>query len=590
MAEEKSYVEAVDNRFVSRIAIAESFETNESVIRHALDDSLTSAATSDIIAALPSYSLKQKRRDTQIGGNEAINCYYQFNENDDIVHPINKTGTSDGDGMGRVYNETFDQQQQILYMTFGVPDFSNAGRFIADLYDVNLATLMNTGDASVIGNVGRFLGYAVGTALTIPITGPIRFVSKLLSLDAPTKYYDILPTMPLYYKTVNVILAHLASNMNLISGEESYGENGVPNILKTHGLDILTILSRKYYYDNIANATNPTVDELLATLQGDKFYEKNIWEKGVDGISAAITEALLHIGFRVEKSSDSAESASNATKEPEILSKLNAEVSAGRERTFNLGAIRNSGIGKTADAVYQALSGVVTGLADSLSIEGAGEILKGSGFVDMPEIYASSSFSKNYSFNFQLRSPYGDPFSIFYSLYVPLAMLLAAAFPRSVGQNSYTSPFLVRAYCQGMFAIPMGIIDSIHIQRGAAEYGWNDNMLPTQIDVSFTIKDLSPIMHIAIADGGIKDWMNILGTNSTFQEYMLTLGGANIAQRVLKLKQIKNRAKALLKILSNNKLNPMMMGFSLMNTTIGRGIIKINPVSRLPGAVTNINE
>jgi hypothetical protein len=587
MADEKEYVEAKENRFISRVSMGDSFETNEAIIRHTLDDTLTKAAAAEIIAALPSYSVKAKKRDTQVGGNEAINCYYQFNESDDIVHTINKVGMTDDAGMGRVYNETFDQQQQILYMTFGVPDFTNAANFVSTLYDQNLATLMNTGDASVLNKVGQFIGYAIGTALTIPITGPIKIVSKILAEPSPSKYYDILPTMPLYYKTVNVILAHLASNMNLIPGEDGGSTEGVPNILKTHGLDILTILSRKYFYDQIAESSAPTTDELMKTLSGDKDYEKNIWEKGKDGISAAVTEALLHVGFRVEKSSDSSESASNATKEPEILSKLNAEVSAGRERTFNLGAIRETGAGQVLDSLYQSLMGFAQGMAESINVHGGAEILKGSGFVDMPEIYASSSFSKSYSFNFQLRTPYGDPYSIFYSLYIPLAMLLAAAFPRSVGQNTYTSPFLVRAYCQGMFAIPMGIIDSIHIQRGAAEYGWNDDMLPTQIDVSFTIKDLSPIMHIAIADGGVKDWMGILGENSSFQEYMLTLGGANVAQRILKLQQIKNRTKALLKILSNNKLNPMMMGFSIMNTKVGRMITKLNPVSRVPGAVTN---
>lgn len=585
MAEEQ-FVETVDNRFISKVAIEDSYTTNREVITRMLDDSLTRAHTDEILAAFPSYSLGAKKRDTQLGGNEAINSYYQFNENDDIIHPINKTTTEENSGMGRVYNETFDEQQQILYLTFGVPDYTNASSFIKDVYNQELATLMNTGDVSVVAKVGKFLGTVVGEAITFPFI-PIKFISKLFSNASPSKYYDILPTMPLYYKTVNTILAHLAANMNLIAGEEGDSTNGTPNILKSHGLDILTILSRKYYYDDLAKATSPKVEELLEKLAADKFYEKNIWEKGVDGAAAGITEALLYVGFRVEKSTDSSESAGNSTKEPDLLGKLNSTVSAARETTFNLAGLREGGVGEALNKMYEGALGFAQGITQSMGINGGVELLKGSGFVDMPELWASSSFSKSYTFNFQLRTPYGDPVSIFYSLYVPLAMLLAGAFPRSVGQNSYTSPFLVRAFCQGMFAIPMGIIDSINITRGASEYGWNDNMLPTQIDISFTIKDLSPIMHIAIADGGISDWANIIGQNSSFQEYMLTLGGANIAQRVLKLELLKNRSKALLKILSNNKLNPLMIGFSLANTKLGRLITKLNPVSRLPGAVTN---
>lgn len=575
--------ETVDNRYAARSYLGESFTTNKASIEAMLDDNLTKGYTSAIVDSFPSHSLTEKRRDTQVGGNDAINCYYQFNENDDIIHPINKVNSDGTSGLGRVYNETFDQQQQIVYLTFGVPDFTNAANFVKDAYNQDLATLMNTGDVSIMTKIGKFVGWAVGTALTLPYQ-PIKFLSEKFGDLSSSKYYDLRPTMPLYYKTVNTILAHLASNMNLIPDEEGGSTEGVPNILKNHGLDILTILSRKFFYDNVVQQTGENVEKYLDQLMKDVDYERNIWTRLTDGVKLGVTEAMLYVGFRVEKSSDSSEQASNSTKELDFLGAINSQVSAGREATFNFGALRETGVGSALESVYKAAEGLISGALDSVGIQGGAEIMKGSGFLDVPEIWSGSSFSKSYSFTFQLRTPYGDPVSIFYSLYIPLAMLLAGAFPRSVGQNAYTSPFLVRAYCKGMFAIPLGIIDSIQIQRGASEYGWTDNMLPTQIDVTFTIKDLSPIMHVAIADGGISDWLAIFGQNSAFQEYMLTLSGANIADRVLKLSQFKNRKKALTKILMNNKLNPMMMGFDIMNTKVGRLIIRLNPVSRIPGA------
>lgn len=578
-----NFKQAVDSRYVTRVAIGQSFDENSEVIRHMLDDNLLSTASANIITALPTYSQKAKRRDTKLGGNDAVNCYYQFNENDDIIHPINKTSIDDS-GLGRVYNETFDEQQQIVYMSFGVPDFTNSNKFISQAYDVDLATLMNTGDTSVIQKIGRFMGNVIGTALTLPLQ-PLRYALKILGSEASSsKYYDFKPTMALYYKTVNVILAHLAANMDLVPADDGVGTAGVPDILKTHGLDILTILSRKIWYDKVREAegspNSPTVEELLEELATDPLYEKNMWERGMTGATLGFTEALRYVGFRIEKSSESSESASNATKEPEILGMLNSAVSSAISTKYNMAAVAGDGAIKSA---FDGIAGILSGVASSISLEGGIELLKGAGFVDIPEIWASSQFTKSYSFDFQLRTPYGDPFSIFYSLYVPLAMIMAAAFPRSVGQNTYTAPFLVRAYCQGMFAIPMGIIDSITIRRGAAEYGWADSMLPTQIDVSFTIKDMSPIMHVAIADGGISNWMAILGQNSSFQEYLLTLSGVNIAERSLKLELLKSRSKALLTILSNNKLNPIMFGFSLSNTRLGRVITTITPVSRLPG-------
>ena len=590
--EASEHAQYVDSKYVTQVAIGESFSSNKASLSYILADKdlVSGTPSTDILDSLPAYSVGVKRRDTQLGGNDAVNCYYQFNENDDIIHDINRVNSTNTGGMGSVYNETFDEQQQVMWISFGVPDFTNAGTFIKKAYDVDLAALMNTGDVSLASKIGTFLGKVTGTVITLPFL-PIKWALDLLTSDTPpTKYYDFKPTMALYFKTVNAILAHIAVNMDLASYEkDGLPNDGVPEVLKKHGLDILTILNRKFWYDKLDNsgsATSPSTDEILKKLASDPMYETNWWNDISIGAGLGLTEAFRYVGFRIEKSTNSSESGSNSTKEPEILNTINSQVSAGRSRTFNLGAIKETAVGQVANNLYEMISGFVSGGAETIGIQGGLEVLKGAGFIDIPEIWNSSSFSKSYSFDFQLRTPYGDPFSIFYSLYIPLAMVMAGAFPRSVGQNSYTSPYLVRAYCKGMFAIPLGIIDSITITRGAAEYGWSNIMLPTQIDISFTIKDLSPIMHMAIADGGYSDWANILGQNSTFQEYLLTLSGSNVSERTLKLELFKSRAKALATIFSNNKLNPLMFGLSLTNTKLGRALTTITPKSKLPGAVT----
>ena len=599
--------EAVDNKYVSRVTFGSDYTTNREVLANILNSSddaseIGSDTVKELLNAMPEYALKGKKRDTHIGGNDVINSYYQFNENDDLIHPLNKTGNYDGAGMGRVYNETFDENQQTIYMSFGIPDFTNAASFIAGAYNDDLAKLMNNGDSDVIAKLAGFIGKTLGTIITLPLI-PLRWAIKLLTSEAsPGKYYDFKPTMSLYYKTVNVILAHIAANMDLVevvekgadaSAKSGDAPPGVPDLIKTHGLDILTILSRRHWYDNLAkaggagDAANPKTDEILKQLSADQLYEQKIWKGVMNGGELALTESLRYVGFKLEKSTSSSESASNSTKEAAFLSMVNGQVSAGREATFAMSSLANAGlIGGAMKTVYGAIEGVVKGVADSVGLIGGVEMLKGAGFLDVPELWANSHFAKSYTFSFQLRSPYGDPLSIFYSLYIPLAMMLAGALPRSVGQNTYTSPYLVRAFSQGMFAIPLGIIDSINIKRGNAEYGWanGSGMLPTEIDIDFTIKDLSPIMHVALMDGGFEDWLKIFGQNSTFQEYLLTLSGVNIAQRSLVLERLKQRSKALLKILSNNKLNPMMIGFSLGNTKLGRVMTMMTP-SQLPGRV-----
>ena len=618
--------EASENKYITRVSLGASFDNNEQVIRNMLATSsqaegdITDANISDMLNALPIKSKSAKKRDTWVGGNDAVNSYYQFNANDDIIHSINKTGTGDEQGMGRVYNETFDQTQQILNISFGVPDFTNAATFLAYAYDHELAHLQNTGDAtSVIQNAANFLGKVLGTIIKLPVL-PFTYAMDLIEKmsASPTKYYDFKPTMALYYKTVNVILATIAVNMNIAGMNDPSGNpdsvDGIPSLLRTHGLDILSILSRKASYDDSSELTRinpggaskgPTetlfrMGDQTVTDYNDRSdgktnqprsyqmsYEQSMWSNFIGGGGLALTEAMRYVGFRVEKSTSSSESASNSTKEPDFLSQVNSAVSAGREANFTASSLAKTGIGKVVKSMIDIAGSAVEGFTDTLNITGGIEMLKGAGFLDVPELWSASNFTKSYSFDFQLRTPYGDPISIFYSLYIPLAMMLAGAFPRSVGQNAYTSPFIVRAYCQGMFAIPLGIIDSIHIKRGNAEYGWanaSGAMLPTEIDVSFTIKDLSPVMHIAIADGGMKEWLNILGQNSSFQEYMLTLAGTDVAQRTLLIQLAKYRKDALLKIFSNNKYNAMMFGFSLGNTRLGRIITAMNPISKLPGA------
>lgn len=579
------------NKHIAAVNIGDSFSTNREVLTNMFNTDKTKEYTADIIAAYPDHSLTAKRRDTSIGGNDAINCYYQFNENDDIIHPVNQVSSNAGGGMGRVYNETFDQQQQIMHMTFGVPDFSNAADFIANAYNADLAKVMNVNDTDALSNLGTFLGYVFGKVITLPFL-PIILLNKIIKKiteGTPSKYYDIQPTMGLYYQMVNSILAHLAVNMDLFNTDGTSPE-GVPELLKKRGIDILTILLKKHDYNDLDNTVNNTREisrtvDIFEKLKSNKTYEKDLWQKFSSGTVAAFMQELMFVGFRIDKSVDSSESATNTTKEPEILNMINQQVSVGREAFFNLGAIRETTGGNILNKLYSGLTSFASGVLSTVGLHGGVELLKGSGFIDIPEIYASSSFSKSYNFHFQLRTPYGDKLSIFYSLYIPLAMILAAAFPRSVGENAYTSPFLVKAYCKGMFSIPMGIIDSITITRGSSEYGWNVDMLPTQIDVTFTIKDLSPIMHIALNDSNLQNLWNIFGQNSSFQEYMLTLSGVDVAQRILFKEKFEKRKNIIYKIAENNYFNPTMIAMNCSErTSIGRLITKLIPGSRLPGA------
>ena len=113
-----------------------------------------------------------------------------------------------------------------------------------------------------------------------------------------------------------------------------------------------------------------------------------------------------------------------------------------------------------------------------------------------PKIWGDSQYNRSYSFDIKLRSPDHDNLSIFLNILKPYCKLLALTLPRSrvdsdgkADPNSFEAPFLVKAYSKGMFNIDMGIISSMTVTKGRT-CAWNDDGLPTEIDISLDIKDL----------------------------------------------------------------------------------------------------
>jgi len=612
----------------SRVSIGNSFKTYKEILDYQLSDevfnkegTLEPVVPEPIKKALDTPNellletkLKKKNRDTTLGGNEAINCYWQFNENDDIMADYTAIDEDNGIGMGRVYSETFDDKQQIMYLTMGVPEFTGVVSFYTNAINSKMAKLVNNGDYSIINEIFHMAGLTVGFLIALPVM-PLVFIHKIfngITKSNAARYYDFRATMPLYYKTVNTMLAHLAINMGLIGMQTkdnmdkvlSANTDGMPDLIKETNLDILKIMMRKDKYDDNPNVPKSTeaqsLDYQLEKLKNDDSVNKpkdddnNTWLGNIlSGFSEAYNygtlDSLNFIGIKVEKSTDVSESASNSTGEMNIASMINSSASESINKKASTGG--NTIFGNTIAAATGGIMDMVKPLLGAVGSQlniGIAEIAKGNGIIDFPEIWTGSSFSRSsYNFTMQLRAPCADKLSIFYYIYVPLTMILCAAFPRAVGKNAYTSPFIVRAYSKGMFAVPMGIIDNITIKRGSSDFGWNVDNYPTAIDVSFTIKDLSPAMYVPVAEGNsISDVLDILSPNNTYQEYLLTLSGTTIRDRILFKKRVTRNYFTFLQIMKNNKFNSAMWGFKESNRGIGRLISALRPDSRIPKKIT----
>ena len=209
--------------------------------------------------------------DTSLGGNEAINSWYQYGPDDDISY----------DGlMGRVYRKSIENNKQLLHLSFGLPHLGNPLSFynsaILGKVRGQAAARLSPNDPEFqrisffretthrLVNIGKVIVNGLFNALgpsTAETTTPIN------------KYYEIRPEMASYHKHVNTILHKLAIAMNILEELEDREQPGdsytdaerFPAPFAETGLDIALIRSRR---ERLANNLDGTYAD-----RGFNFHE-----------------------------------------------------------------------------------------------------------------------------------------------------------------------------------------------------------------------------------------------------------------------------------------------------------------------------
>lgn len=606
------------------------------------------------------YYTKGICRDTTLGGNDALNCYWQYNENDDIAHPFTTTkGSNTRDigklghiSMGRVYAETINAVQSILYLGFGVPEFNNLSAWQDNFYTEPYARGVSSNAWSAMVDV---LSKAASTVFRA-IRGVAEYYKITYGgqIDAPvTNFFAFKSTMPQYFGQVQSLLIILCSNMELMYGlvpidehdtstaaqiqqqmsQMANGQGGIPEYITHYNLDFVKIMLRRAAYETgnpkvieeadslfalseLANwekkqdgnkspiqgdasnaATNTTtkvgnnasaLSILTLKQKGMGWFGGPRWVSTFKSFVAGIRDEMLFIGFRVERSNNSSESLSSSTQPSTIQQALNMILGSTRAYRQSGGGQDLGLSGDLAVALTNKMGAFATLASKCTSLFGHGvaaAIGAGISMADIPESWADSQFSKSYSFNLQLIAPYGDPVTILQTLYVPLCCLLAGSAPRVTGLASYTSPFLCRAYCKGKFAIPMGIIDSLSIDRGASSHGWTHSQLPRTIDISFSIKDLTPNMPLTLITSdmstlkmtnpvnAIKKPLQaaemainyVTRANTTLNQYLMTLAGFGPTEFLIPAIKYRQKLKQLFLMKEEVTFSPFLMGMNLGN-------------------------
>lgn len=269
-------------------------------------------------------------------------------------------------------------------------------------------------------------------------------------------------------------------------------------------------------------------------------------------------DGAAFVSFRVDYTGSHSESFSNQTGESGISQKINSTSASARSARFDFA---DGNLAPGLGAVLEAGRSLVTNLLDQVQLSGLAALF-GSAFVDIPEIWERSTAQlPTANFTMELRSPYANKLSQMQNLFIPLAMILAGALPIAAGKRAYTSPFICELYCKGRVNIRLGIIDSITIERGVGNTGWNQDGSLLGINVSFSVKDLSTVMSVpvttqfsaldkAIAGAGeVVEALGVPGGNAaelitkgiakgmydddnTFTDYLATLGSLSFSDMI----------------------------------------------------------
>ncbi len=261
------------------------------------------------------------------------------------------------------------------------------------------------------------------------------------------------------------------------------------------------------------------VTSVIETVES---FWKGLWSNdAMEQLVAELKGGGQWITFKVNANDTISDTFSNSTKTPEIASSINSIASAARTLDFSTSG-GNTGIGMI-DSVTSSVKQFIDGTLDSIALTGLLSVASGS-YTDIPEVWDSSSASVgDVTYTMQLRSPYGNDFSLFQDIVIPMSFLLALACPLATGKQTYSSPFLIEAFSRGRQTTRLGIISSLSFTRGVGNMGWRADGKPMAVDVSFTIKDLSTVMSMQLVrDPGIFD------NDNKYTDYMATLGAASL--------------------------------------------------------------
>lgn len=384
-------------------------------------------------------------------------------------------------------------------------------------------------------------------------SGQFGEVQQLLGdTDAEVRYYDFEQDYLEYIKYVNIMCRTAATFLELTeeidgtplqsydwknyrwSGDNYKSVSG--KLFQAAGQTSLSIINGminkvKEYGADAANA----VINVVNTVTGSDYEFLYTTDNGTEE-EQKLTESLLQrsnfVQFYIDPDTGASESGSNSTSE----SKIKGMMDSGSDMLKELAFITNSGGLESAQQFTEFVGSSANALADQLTAGGGvstflkrfldlgGNIMKGENII-MPDIYNSSSYERSFSITVHLKAPYGNRFSYYMDVLVPMFHLLALGLPKQTSANSYGSPFLIKCYCEGVFTCNLGIVSSISISKNVSPESWTNDGFPSEVDVTLQITDLYSDLTMSPSNAPL-----MFLSNSSLIEYLATTCGLSLIQ------------------------------------------------------------
>ena len=300
-------------------------------------------------------------------------------------------------------------------------------------------------------------------------------LQDLIDGNEESRYYDFVSDYSTYIKYVNLMCRAAAIFLGIGDDDGPDGKTAYKNY-NWANYQSFTDYDSKVDDQKLFNKLADNVEESAKTLYND-----------------ALIGERTFVNFIIDPNSSVNENIGNTTQKSQLEGAFDSMEGIVKEATMftssmsNAGDTVNNALTSAGEAILSLGNAVSFGLFNKLLNVAEEQVLHGSNLI-YPEIWMDSEYSKTYSIKMKLISPYGTREAIYLNIFVPMFHALCLTLPKQTSANSFTAPFLIRGYSQGWFSIDMGIVESIDIEKGP-EQSWSAEGLPTEVDVTLTIKD-----------------------------------------------------------------------------------------------------